>query len=494
MMPAKSGIKYKNAIPFDSNTDYIDKHIIESVIEHLKREILSTGKFSRWHKRHTEHLRLIILNLHRCNILDKDMFVAYFRNKNKYTNVRRYTSIDVKYDSMVRIVDVLWKSLGYIEGKVGFYNRRLGTGKISRMRPTKKLIELLSKTYGMDSSDICRHPYEETIILKDNDKNKINYIDDTNTNKMRINLRTINGEIEEHFIGLCVDDELYDKINDYSKGVGVLSSGKFRDVIDFSKIKLKRIFNNNSFEEGGRFYHTWWQQIRSEYRKHIRIDDEPTCEVDFAGLHVNLLYAIEGLPLPTDDVYTLKGFPPETRRIVKIAFQILLNSNNEKDARIKIYKEFPRKENPYVFTSKGITHEKIIIAFKEKHKAISKYFCTGYGVKLQFIDSQIAEETLLNLSKEGIVALPVHDSFIVQKTHKGKLIETMGKVVFNKYKKVFKVKEDKTAYDAAIDFLQDELEEDLPSEERYDISWRDRSDFCKYFDQRDAWERKHSTA
>lgn len=35
------------------------------------------------------------------------------------------------------------------------------------------------------------------------------------------------------------------------------------------------------------------------------------------------------------------------------------------------------------------------------------------GLKAQYIDSQIAEAVVLELLKEDIVVLPVHDSFIV---------------------------------------------------------------------------------
>ena len=34
---------------------------------------------------------------------------------------------------------------------------------------------------------------------------------------------------------------------------------------------VRRIFNNSSFADGGRFYGGWWQRIDGEHRKNIRM-------------------------------------------------------------------------------------------------------------------------------------------------------------------------------------------------------------------------------
>lgn len=45
--------------------------------------------------------------------------------------------------------------------------------------------------------------------------------------------------------------------------------------------------------------------------------------------------------------------------------------------------------------------------------------------KLQYADSQIALRVLRHLLEQGIVAIPIHDSFIVQKQHGEKLKAAM---------------------------------------------------------------------
>ena len=58
---------------------------------------------------------------------------------------------------------------------------------------------------------------------------------------------------------------------------------------------VRRIFNNKTFDDGGRFYGGWWQRIDSDYRKDIRMNDVTTVEIDYSSLHVILAYTEAGL-------------------------------------------------------------------------------------------------------------------------------------------------------------------------------------------------------
>ena len=58
------------------------------------------------------------------------------------------------------------------------------------------------------------------------------------------------------------------------------------------------------------------------------------------------------------------------------------------------------------------------------HEPIKKFFGTGYGVKLQFKDSQIAEAVMLEMLPEP--CLRIHDSFIVRKDQAQKLKRVMN--------------------------------------------------------------------
>jgi hypothetical protein len=478
---------YNNSIPFDSNLSS-DALNVNKAVEVITRQIKETGKVKRWHERYNKHLRLIILNLINNYVIDGELYTAYSRNKAVYGKAQRYNGIELRYNSMLDMIDLLWNDLGYIEGTKGYYFPGQDRTRNSRMRATDKLLKLMFDEFKVNPMDISRNPDEETIILKDKDKNLIDYQETEHTVKMRENLAIINSRISKHFIGLCVTDKWLCRINDELRAKKDEENENYRDIIDFSKTKLKRIFNNSSFEEGGRFYKGWWQSVPSRYRPYIRIDGKGTREVDFSGLHINLLYAEEGLPIPTKDVYTIEGIPVQARSMLKIALQIMLNSENEHKALWSIRDKFPREENREIFEK--FTYNEIIDKFKEKHKGISKYFYTGYGVNLQFIDSQIAESVLLSLNERGIVALPIHDSFIVARHHTEELVATMQDALLRRYGQEFKLKDDLTAYELDKQVLLENIPyEDLPgSIEEYEEEWT--SERCNgYLSRLERWKK-----
>jgi len=62
---------------------------------------------------------------------------------------------------------------------------------------------------------------------------------------------------------------------------------------------------------------------------------------------------------------------------------------------------------------------------KKKHLPVASYFYTGFGVKLQFRDSQIAEKIMLHFARNGIPCLPIHDSFVMHHGYENELEEQM---------------------------------------------------------------------
>ena len=45
-----------------------------------------------------------------------------------------------------------------------------------------------------------------------------------------------------------------------------------------------------------------------------------------------------------------------------------------------------------------------------RHRAIARFFHSGAGVKLQAVDADMAERVLVELLKQNVVTLPIHDS------------------------------------------------------------------------------------
>ena len=192
--------------------------------------------------------------------------------------------------------------------------------------------------------------------------------------------------------------------------------------------RLKRIFNNASFEQGGRFYGAWWQEIPNdsrkgpEWRRSIRINGFPTCEIDYSGMHLVMLYAQAGKPIPDGDPYELNGYGEEVRDFMKIALNTLLNASNEEEA-----------VGAMVNDAKGFeiinTHDHMRVLlqkFRRKHAPIKQYFHRGVGIHLQNADSAVAELVMLTLAESGIAALPIHDSFITRTAHWSAVYKAMA--------------------------------------------------------------------
>ena len=51
--------------------------------------------------------------------------------------------------------------------------------------------------------------------------------------------------------------------------------------------------------------------------------------------------------------------------------------------------------------------------FQKAHPVVYERLADGIGLESQFVDSQIAESVMLKMFKDGIVCLPIHDSFLV---------------------------------------------------------------------------------
>jgi hypothetical protein len=188
-----------------------------------------------------------------------------------------------------------------------------------------------------------------------------------------------------------------------------------------------RIFNNGQFDQGGRFYGGWWQNIPSAWRGLIVMDpfNTPTLEFDYSGLHVKLLYAKEGQHYEGDP-YTIEGLPQYSRPILKLVLLVALNASNIDEAAHAIRQRINRDGLKWD-EEQDMEIDVLIQTFRHFHEELNqaRYFFSGYGVRLQYLDSQIAEYVMVEAMKEGIVILPVHDSFIFAEPFKDKVVKLM---------------------------------------------------------------------
>ena len=194
--------------------------------------------------------------------------------------------------------------------------------------------------------------------------------------------------------------------------------------VDPAYRRLRRIFNNSNFAQGGRLYGGFWQAMSSDERQeHILIEDDCCVELDYGQMSLLLLYARAEAQehLPSGDLYDLSeyGFPTESRPGIKKVIQAIINSPElprrlPKGAR----KHFPSR----------ISLRDVLRAVERKHPVIFPLMTSGIGMQLFRKESDILVNVLEALRSEGIVALPIHDAVIVMEEHKQTTITIMKKV------------------------------------------------------------------
>ena len=110
-----------------------------------------------------------------------------------------------------------------------------------------------------------------------------------------------------------------------------------------------------------------------------------------------------------EDHYVFGKLSKQWRPMTKKMVNILINAKSRESA-IKAAKSQGLFDNGFPEGISNISDYIKEIYFH--HDDISTFFGTGYGVRLQFLDSQIAEAVMLRMLPEP--CLPVHDSFIVR--------------------------------------------------------------------------------
>ena len=101
--------------------------------------------------------------------------------------------------------------------------------------------------------------------------------------------------------------------------------------VDPTQRRLRRIFNNADFAQGGRLYGGFWQAMSSDARQeHILIEGDCCVELDYGQMSLLLLYARAQAQdhVPSGDLYDLSeyGIPVTCRPGIKKVMQAIINS------------------------------------------------------------------------------------------------------------------------------------------------------------------------
>ena len=205
-----------------------------------------------------------------------------------------------------------------------------------------------------------------------------------------------------------------------------------------------RIFHDGSLISGGRWYGSW-TNLKSDKRLHMRIDDEPICEIDLNGSQPTLFSALLGIRMNVGETWTdvyvsvverLDADEEETllRKMVKQVIVEMLGSGNCNRNGPASTKPPKNPDEPQLFFDTDhskrmylqIQREALEVFPALKQLDAKYYNATGF---LSYHESEILTLTLLKLKELGVPAYGVHDCVVVKQSDKDKAVKTYRSVI-----------------------------------------------------------------
>jgi hypothetical protein len=384
--------------------------LTETVWEEYVAFVQKSGPKPKTAFRH--QLRVLLLDLYVAWLSDPTLSIGVSMSSNFWDTNSRYNAIHIS-KKIIPIIQALHEN-GLLDLARGSYGGADARGnRTTRIRASERLQKMFSDA-AFVRDDVGRVANQEIIILRDTeDANLVEYEDTEETNRMRARLGLYNRVISSSFIDIPILDE--PMVNDIPT--------------DHHHCLTRRIFSRSDWNMNGRFHGGWWQQINSDWRSKIFINDTPVVEVDFQGLHASILTIENGAELDGDpydvDQKLMPGVPLVLQRaMVKRLILTAINANSKGAA----YRAF-RDGYPAGNFAKGISNQeldRLLAAFLRKSPHLEQSLFTDQGIRLMNLDSQIADLVHEHFSIQAIPVLSVHDSFLIDYTRVAQLKEAMA--------------------------------------------------------------------
>lgn len=417
---------------------YLDRRF-DPLLEWLVRQVLTASEIDRFSDKRIRSFKntidCLLANLYHASNIHPHCYVAISLHPRGFVQ-SRYNKSRIPYKKFKLVVDKFLEMTAPLVLVHWGEQETAATARSTRLRATDRLLKLINGfldhqgeiegglTIGALVQRIDNSPTafeertaiqlpillretepDEVIVLKNEIKKRIDYVDTGETNLMRSNLVSWNRFVTEHFhIDILLKDEELRDLHQREDESAAAFEESNSDIqfVDLTQVSLHRVFNNGSFDEGGRFYGGWWQYIPKKYRPLITINNIAVVELDYSAMQPAMLYAMAGLQAPADDAYEIEGIDLSYRKLIKRIFLQLINTLPNQNMRAPLIRERPA----------GWDWQRLKDALMSKHEPISRFFRSGIGVKLQRIDSDIAEKVMLKMKDRNVLALPIHDSFI----------------------------------------------------------------------------------
>ena len=295
--------------------------------------------------------------------------------------------------------------------------------RTSRIRPSSQLRDKFTEL-SVPTLSIAHNYLQETVILTDYEADEegkytksigqkrrqfIEYDDTDFTNDIRKDLEAYNQLLRDTYVDIAALEEPF--------VVRTKKDGSTQRIkIDQSKKFVRRIFSRGDWNCNGRFYGGFWQQVGSEYRKHIYINDSPTVEVDYKGLDAAILSAMKDV-VYDGDRYDLGAIvcprldKQQQRKAVKLLVLAAINAKDRKSA----FGAF-RQAQPAGSVEKTLDNDELgllLDTFLQQHPYLEDGICSDQGIRLMNVDSHITNYIIKEFVRLQKPILSVHDSYIV---------------------------------------------------------------------------------
>jgi hypothetical protein len=302
--------------------------------------------------------------------------------------------------------------MGFIEKELG-HRIVIDEGfdrQVERRRTTVRAGVLLRRWIEQQSLRLDEFGYsddEEIIILKADrewhgDSGKwVDYPETPQTEDWRRRLRTINRWLQ-------------------ASNIEYVGQGR----VNASARRLRRIFNNNSFEQGGRLWGGFWLDLRKlDRRENIRINGERVAELDYGQCNLRLLYGLLAQEVPEGDLYAVPRFEHERYRDgIKLVINSALSADKRQDRMPQGGRQlFPRK----------IKYGDVLNAVEQFHNRVADKFFRGVGMHLMFKESEVMMGVLDGAMEQDTPILPIHDAVLVPESKTAE-VEALMKDVFRR--------------------------------------------------------------
>ncbi|CCB63747.1 hypothetical protein [Hyphomicrobium sp. MC1] len=310
-------------------------------------------------------------------------------------------------------LDLLW-SLDFLDVQSPSVVR----GEVSSIAVSSWFASKVAEAH-VSLADFDRRQDEEIVILsrsnrslrgKDGSvrKDRIDYAETKDTQRHRTNLRQLNAYLA-------------------AAAIDFLDDGLEPNVDPFERTMRRRflIFSNQAqrFDQGGRLFGGFWQNLKSDRRKNIRIDGEATVVLDFSSMFTRLAYAHLGEKPPAGDLYSIPGFE-DYRSGIKFAMNCFLFDGGARkswptELRVGVGNDANDGDDGRTGNALqahlpfGSTVALVKQAILSVHPALKSAWDRRLGYKLMFQESEIMMEVLSRLAARNIPALCLHDGLIV---------------------------------------------------------------------------------